>query len=817
MRMLITHRNVIELSFLIVALMAMASVSSAADTNAPGEISQEAKTNFEWFSNLGFPDLQGCPFVRVATGRWFQSGNEPRQNQYVDGFLLASNAINFTVFTMDLFKNTLAYCTNGAPEYARVAFEPAALQDTVNAVLTNHLNEGVEQNMMRRFGAAVSERVEYFALAWACWRNGLNSDAEKLFQRAKLVTRGNEPPGDSVFHTKLEKDIAYGMMWRAVLGFGTPSVSRPQLLAEFEAIATNYPNSEYEQRAKDTVGILTRMVAEDAAHAKVAPTNLDLLTVEDRVRELIFQLRDQNGQQWSQPGSCDIFLDPRGSNSPAAQLVSIGYPAVPQLIPALDNPTFTRSISFWRNFAFSHTVLTVGDCAEAILEKISGQSFYRAASTSGYMSNENKNAPTRKAVEAWWAEFQKKGEEQMLIEGTEAGDENAPSQAEILVEHYPKTALKPLIKGTAEATNEWVKARMVQLFEKFDSPEALVFLDKIMREGTASPSVIAAEILNRKGKHEAIDVMIQKWKDAKTTDEIGSLAGFLANLDSPEAIEALGQNLAGHSIRDRMGIVNVVGESGTWAGDPSATNRSAATLEAVETLLVAELQDEGQVMGDGGIRMNKRYVDPRVCDFAGLFLNLHWPERYDFDLEASLKVRDKQRVECQNVWRRSHNLALISLPPSPTNHVATNEATKVAEIEWETNTVKPSGAFTARIEPLKNCLLSATNVVNLLIGYASEPEQGTSGLIFQMRKDEDMTGVKLSFCLLPGTVRNPRDDWEFTESATLGPKVIERRAGGIWATEARSWEDLTNTIDTVIAAAPETPFVINVKLYSRTN
>src|SRR5665213_1228525 len=235
----------------------------------------------------------------------------------------------------------------------------------------------------------------------------------------------------------------------------------------------------------------------------------------------------------------------------------------------------------------------------------------------------------------------------MLIDGTEAGDGNTPSQAEKLVEHYPKTALEPLIKGTEAATDEWVKARLVQLFEKFDSPKVLAFLNKIMREGTASPSVIAAEILNRKGKHEAIDVMIQKWKDAKTTDETGSLAGFLANLDSPEAIEALGQNLAGRSIRDRMGIVNVVGESGTAAaGFFSGTNWSAATDAAIEKFLVAELEDASQVIVESGIRMGKSYIDPRVCDMAGLQLNQRWPARYDFNLSASLKVRDEQRIDC---------------------------------------------------------------------------------------------------------------------------------------------------------------------------
>jgi hypothetical protein len=35
------------------------------------------------------------------------------------------------------------------------------------------------------------------------------------------------------------------------------------------------------------------------------------MPLKQRVAELIFQLRDQNGMQFSQPGSCDIFADPR--------------------------------------------------------------------------------------------------------------------------------------------------------------------------------------------------------------------------------------------------------------------------------------------------------------------------------------------------------------------------------------------------------------------------------------------------------------------------------------------------------------------------
>lgn len=618
-----------------------------------------------------------------------------------------------------------------------------------------------------------------------------------------------------------QQDAAYSAMWRAVLDFENPTNGRPQLLAEIEAVVTNYPGSKYEQRAKDTAAILRRMIAEDAAHAKNTTTNLDRLLVENRVRELIFQLRDQNGHQWSQPGSCDIFLDRRGTNSPASQLVSIGYPAVPQLINALDDDTFSRSIGYHRNFYFSHTVLTVGDCAIAILQRIAGRSFYRPASTSGYMSNENKNAATRKAVEAWWSDFQTRGEEQMLVEGTEAGDGSSPVQAELLIESHPQKAMAALFMGIQNATDDWPKTRLVQLLEKFDLPESLAFLEQEMKKGASAPSVAAAAILNHKGRHEAVTFMIHEWGKSPNTGPSSmkgpnELVRFLASVDFPDAINSLGKNLQDCALNTRVAVVETVGEGGSWwYGRNAMTNRSAATCEAVEKLLVTALSDEGQEMGESGSRMGKSYIDPRVCDMAAFFLNQLWPQRYDFDLAANIMVRDNQRINCQNIWRREHQIPLLPLPLPPTNHVARTEAAKVTAVEWKAGTVKPSDAFAARVEDLKNKILPATNVADLLVAYATNPEPGTSGITFQARKDDDLTGVKIAICLLPGTPPNSKDDWRFAEDGIVGSSAIDCRAGGIFATEKRSWNDLMQTFGAAVAAAPETPFVINVKLASQ--
>jgi hypothetical protein len=443
-----------------------------------------------------------------------------------------------------------------------------------------------------------------------------------------------------IFSPEKGKDPAYLAMLRAVKDFEDVSVSRSQLLAQFQSIVTNYPTSEYQAWAKQTVEILNRMIPEDEKHAPVALADLNCLSVEERVRELIFKLRDQNGK----------------TNTPAEQLVAINYSAVPQLIKVIDYSTLTRSLkvswfekSSMENYV-SYKILTVGDCAVSIIEKIAGRSFKQTTS-----------AETQKAVEAWWAEFQIKGERQMLVEGTEIGNGDSPTQAKMLIDRYPDVALPSLIKGTRAATNNvYTREALLRFFEKYDSPEAIAFLDEELHQGFSVSPLVAAGILNQKDRPEGVTMMIQEWEKSRrdlpdNMHGATELERFLASVDSPEAITALGRNLQTHSLNTRMAIVEVVGEGGSeWYGPP-VSKHSTATLNATEELLLTALQDTGQVMGESGSRMGKNYTDPRVCDMAGFFLNQLWPQRYEFDLSASLEIRERQRIECQNVWRLAHN------------------------------------------------------------------------------------------------------------------------------------------------------------------
>ena len=146
----------------------------------------------------------------------------------------------------------------------------------------------------------------------------------------------------------------------------------------------------------------------------------------------------------------------------------------------------------------------------------------------------------------------------------------------------------------------------------------------------------AASVLAKRGRPEAVAVMIQAWTNSGTaaiTDEhgVGSVMQFLAHADSPDAIEALHGNFFQRSVGDQLQLVEYVG-----GGYGNPKQRSAATVDAVEKFLVLALADV-EVTSMSGTMGDKPLNNPRICDMAGLYLNKNWPDRYEFDLAASLK------------------------------------------------------------------------------------------------------------------------------------------------------------------------------------
>ena len=158
------------------------------------------------------------------------------------------------------------------------------------------------------------------------------------------------------------------------------------------------------------------------------------------------------------------------------------------LIGALDDARFSRSVGFFRNFCFSHYVLTVGDCAEAVLSQIAGREFFAPSSTCSYMSKDGKTATVKKEAESWYAEFKKKGEKQMLIEAVERGEEADVAIAERLAEKYPAAAIAALAKGVSRAKSSWVRHELSAAPLRFEAMCRFSLLRSIEKRKNAGRS-----------------------------------------------------------------------------------------------------------------------------------------------------------------------------------------------------------------------------------------------------------------------------------------------------------------------------------------
>jgi hypothetical protein len=811
---------------------------------------RRAVSDFQWFGTLGFPDVKDCPYVQVATGAWSQSGNDPPRNTYVNGFLLFTNTNYFRVLTLDLSIRMFTNSAVAKPEYERVGFQILNFKREAELRLKELRIPPGKNNFFRRFGAQVPEETEVFVLSWACWRQGHRSAAMDLYREADKLPKNpasssrrmtvREKVSDlcesaktwfqksrtpkPTMREKMEKSIAHKLMWSAVVEFGDPAISRPELQKQFESILRYYPHSEHRQQAQTISQILNRMIAEDRAHPRISPEGIPHLHEQERVRELIFQLRDQNGHQWSQPGSCDIFDDWGGvTNTPAHQLLKLGYAAVPQLIAALDSDALSRSVGYHRNFYFSHHVLTVGDCAEQILERMTGKYSFSSGSGAAQASESEEPSARRKAAEEWWAEFQRKGEQQMLIEGVSAGGIDAPAQARMLRERYHDIAVPAITKGIQAAGTSWERNQLLNELSKINGPAVEDFLRHELTEGpTLESRVTAANGLFSHDKNVAIAAMIREWQKLlelstgkREETEGGGVIQFLASCNSEEAIVALGTNLSRLGVNEKYTVVESIGDNGTSTYWQKTDTLSPKVVETSERILVAALEDTDERVGMSGSINGKSFTNPRICDIAAWKLAERWTNRYFFDISASLKLRDRQRVECINTWRRSRGLEPMPLPYTDGPQVSRDDATKVINIQWATNSAAPEQVFAAAVADLRGKRLKARDLAKLLTNFAGHPPPNVAGLELRANRDEDLSGVRLFLKLMAGDSQFPASNCSFNEDVTLGQnQLLGSGGGGTWEgfSKEADWEDFSEAAEKALSGPPETAAEITVSI-----
>lgn len=692
-----------HLSWLFISVIVMFTLAAGvgmSDDAAPrktpaGPSAEERTATFRWFSTLGFPDVKGRKLVQIRAVSPPSQQPGPQETGY--GFLVNEDGGQFTVITPELSTQSFRKNVPGAVAAEAVTHEPADLAAVARECLKDLRTppESELAEVMSRFEFGLAKRTRGFILAWACWRNGLEQLAAELYDHAAQmpVTSGKDSgkkPTRSL-RALVAAEIAHEEMWHAILNFEDPSIPRTRLLERFERIVNKFPESEHYKRALETAALLRQMIKEDVEHAsRIASRPFERMSKQEQIAELIFQLRDQKGGQFEQPGSCDIFLGQDG-NTPAHRLVKMGYDAVPRLIEALENKRFTRSVGFHRNFYFSHYVLRVGDCSEMILERIAAQPFWEAKSTFSYMTMDGKAAETKKRAQAWYAELQQKGEKQMLIEATQRGDQASAAQAERLLERYPDAALPAILNGINAANDGWTRGSLVAVVGRVrgDGPHAFL-LSEVKQGPFLHSRLAAAEALQERGRPEGAQAMIAEWLDPPPTAqyrsgmgvpeilrqhvgeerEISGMVTLLASCGRVDAIKALAKDLRKRPVEVRSRVIESFHDllrPETRSGDGSKSRKETkanvdAVRAAITDLLVAALDDTDKETGRSGTIDDKSYSDPRICDLAAHILRQREPSRYSFDLSASLGARNRSIIEIKNMWRKARGLDPLVLP-----------------------------------------------------------------------------------------------------------------------------------------------------------
>lgn len=201
-------------------------------------------------------------------------------------------------------------------------------------MLRKYLKDGMPTELEYRPSDQQELALSAFVLARIADASGEVELADELLEslvRAELTKSLTRPELEALLSRRALLQVT-----SRLYGLG---IDRLQIAASLGQYVELFPDAVDAPRAQRLLKMMAEMAAEDTAHAEAQPhRDASDLSDQQRIKDLVFQLRNQAGQ----PMLNKIFAhaltnDPRGDQSPGHQLVEIGWPAVPALIDAIDS------------------------------------------------------------------------------------------------------------------------------------------------------------------------------------------------------------------------------------------------------------------------------------------------------------------------------------------------------------------------------------------------------------------------------------------------------------------------------------------------
>jgi hypothetical protein len=706
---------------------------------------------------------------------------------------------------------------------------------------------GISGMVQQRFGLE-GHVIEAARFAHFAYQLGHKPQAIQLYAHARKAqmkyaeTYIGESDKTCAIHVFVADSLASGHRNGAIYA-GHDGTPRQELQKQWEKIAA-IPYHQYREEAKAMAKHYQSLLKEDRRWVEPNAKALAKMTIEQKVAYWLYHLRDLDVGQWSDPGRCYVLgfgfsLQARGKAKPnaAVELKKLGMTAVPELIAHLDDARPTRCKGHWRSYwPDGHYLLRYGDCCQQIFESITGHTI----ASDNYPVQAGKGNECKKKAERWWQDYQKKGEKQMLIEGTAAGDRDSSDQASRLAKKYPDAAIAPIIQGARASKDPWVRASLVQTADQLKDRKVVAFLREELAGPFLDSRVKAAIALTARGEPVGARALVREWKNlrGKNADSsnqrwaIDDLVGALISSGDPAAVRLLGDEMPHHDVTTRSTIIGALGKVGRDLRNKPLTQDAVKVIEDVLVKAMEDLDEENSLSS----RADKELRDPMLGDFAAEALTERWKQPKLFDITGPLQVRERQRLEVKNVWLQKRGKKPIPVPaprrvrPAPEakvqplvkavldaktaavrqqalkaieglglpalpavrkllgslkkDHPAHAEVQSLAarlafivrEARFGADSVKPNEVLRQQIAGLQGKPITKGSFMDLLQGTASALPDGVRGVKIALERIPDDSGVYLVVTLIAD--RPPRKG--LSPQLTYGSylRVGEKRFGG---------------------------------------
>lgn len=640
-----------------ITLLAALTTSLVAQEPDAKPLTEDQRALFALLDEFDPLDTSALPFVRFEIdhgtskdGGW--------------GFLIARDELGFRVRTVPYGQRLCITFQRHADAVFHGSFVPATLAD-------------VEAWMLARkeeFALFGSIAADWLGLARAYARRGALADVHRLWAAIPAL-HGNS-------REQLRSEVARAAIEWFNYDFVDPAVSWQQLAARHDLWLTRFGGKdegldEHVQRNRAGIGeILAAKAERTKRRTNGPPTPADL----------VFDLHDEF---WLPPPNRgdDLVcgqLPPRDGDTPLRRVKNAGLACVPDLITALDDGSFTRSVRGSARWMVTIPVGRFSDAADVALAEIAGYS------PEGF--------DRTKAWQDWFDAVRTSSLEAVLESRIDALDRSAIAR---FVRNRPEglpRVLKALRAADDPEQKHWVVFDIRQILGN-PLPDALLdyLVEAVVEQKHGRWQGAAAQVLLEHGRRDVGPAVAKAWLAAvrepptsAAPQGLSDRVRFLVEC-GPGSWPVLEEGC--RYPRGRGSFAWLVGHM------PATRLRELAKGPAGASLLVCLTrlhEDEATLARAYELEFDGRRYGlhhASIADVGAAALATCWPDEYRFEPLRTSNVRRLQRREA--AWRRAN-------PDSPVPDAPAAPSATRAVVKFDDATIRLPATALAGFRDLEN-------------------------------------------------------------------------------------------------------------------